>query len=102
LNGTTVQRLLATVNASKLELPGVDLGSGAIFNRSVPERFWTTQIILDKSVPFPGALFLGMSIKVGTGVVEYQKLFAEGMSFYAETLKALDLESPYLAGTGKS
>jgi len=43
-----------------------------------------------------------MSNQSGTGFVEYQKLFAEGMSFYAETLKALDLESPYLAGTGKS
>jgi hypothetical protein len=100
LKGVTVERFLARVNPNKLELPGVDLGSGAILNRSIPERYWTTQLVLDRSVPFPGALFLGLSIKIGTGAVEYEKLFVEGMSLYAEALKALDLESPYLAGSG--
>jgi hypothetical protein len=101
LKGTTIEQLLATINPTKLDLPGVDLGSGAIFNRSIPERFWTTQLTLDKSAGFPGALFLGLSIKIGTGAVEYKKLFAEGMSFYGEVLRTLDLESPYLAGLSK-
>jgi hypothetical protein len=39
LKGTTVDEFLSKFSPKKIELPGVDLGSGAIFNRSVPERF---------------------------------------------------------------
>jgi hypothetical protein len=98
LKNTTVEQFLSGINAKKLELPGVDLGGGAIFNRSIPERFWTTQITLDRSVPFPGALFLGLNIKIGTGVIEYARAFEEGMSYYEATLKVLDLESPKVPG----
>lgn len=101
LKGTTIDQFLSKFSPKKIELPGVDLGSGAIFNRSVPERYWTTQTTLDRSAAFPGALFLGLSIKIGTGLVDYEKLFAEAMSYYEATLKGLDLESPYLAGTSK-
>jgi len=100
LKGETVERFLATINPSKLALPGLDIGSGAIFNRSIPERYWTTQLVLDRSAPFPGALFLGLSVKIGIAEVEYEKLFAEGMSLYLEALKALNLESPNMAGLG--
>src|SRR5262249_37782038 len=65
LKGTTVEQFLSGINVKKFELPGVDLGRGAIFNRSIPERHWTTQITLDKSVPFPGALFFGLSNRKG-------------------------------------
>jgi hypothetical protein len=102
LKGETVDKFLSKFSQKKIELPGVDLGTGAIFNRSVPERYWTTQTTLDRSAAFPGALFFGLNIKIGTGLVEYEKLFAEAMSYYAATLKALDLESPYVAGTSKS
>lgn len=98
LKGAPVEKVLAAVGTKNVDLPGVDLGSGAIFNRSVPEKYWTTQVTVDKSAAFPGGLFLGLNIKIGTGNVEYRKLFEEGMSFYAEVLRALDLESPYLAG----
>jgi hypothetical protein len=97
LKGASVDEFLSKFSPKKFELQGVDLGSGVIFNRSVPERFWTTQITLDRSVPYPGALFFGLNIQIGTGEVEYAKLFDEAMSYYAGIMKAMDLESPYLA-----
>jgi hypothetical protein len=98
LKGATVEKILAAVGPKKLDLPGVDLGSGLIINRSVPEKYWTTQLVIDRSAAFPGGLFLSVNIKVGTGAVEYGKLFEEGMSFYADILRVLGLESPFLAG----
>lgn len=101
LKGKTVDEFLSTFSPKKLELQGVDLGTGVIFNRSVPERFWTTQVTLDRSVPHPGGLFLALSIQIGTGEVEYSKLFDEAVSYYSGIMKTLDLESPYLAATSK-
>ena len=99
--GTTVEKILTAIGPKK-ELPGLDLGSGAIFNRSIPERYWTTQLILDKSAAISGGLFLGFNVKIGIGSVEYGKLFQEAMAFYAENMKVLDLETPYLVGIKSS
>lgn len=96
LEGLKLEEVLANVNPKKTALPGLDLGSGAIFNRAIPDKSWTVQLIMDKSQAYPGALFLSFTIKIGASRVDYKSLFAEGMSFYTKVLKEFDLVSPNL------
>jgi hypothetical protein len=75
-------------------LPGFDLGTGVIQHRSIPERKWVTQLIVDRSQLIPGALFISLFIRIESGKLEYGALLAEGRKFFETAVGELGLVVP--------
>ncbi len=90
----SVDEFLKATSPKPLKSTGFDLGTGAIFHRSVPEKKWVTQLTLDRSQYIPGSLFIGLSIRIETGPVNYDSLLVEGRSYFAEVLGELGLRLP--------
>ncbi len=94
LKEASADEFLKATNPKKLKSAGFDLGTGAIFHRSVPQKKWVTQLILDRSQSIPGALFIGLSIRIEAGLVNYDSLLVEGRTYFGEFLGELGLTLP--------
>jgi hypothetical protein len=94
LKDGAVEEFLRTINPSSIKSAGIDLGSGAAFYRAVPERLWTTKLTIDKSLHFPGALFVAFQLSVASGTVEYDSLFADAREYFGNALGELGLALP--------
>ncbi len=94
LKETSVDEFLKAKNPATLKSTGFDLGTGAIFHRSVPERKWVTQLTMDRSQYIPGSLFIGLSIRIETGTVDYDSLLVEGRTYFQEFVGTLGLSLP--------
>ncbi len=90
----SVDEFLKATNPKPLRSAGFDLGTGAIFHHSVPEKKWVTQLTLDRSQYIPGSLFIGLSIGIETGPVNYDSLLGEGRAYFANALGELGLSLP--------
>ncbi len=89
-----VDDFLRATTSRTLKSAGIDLGTGTTFHRSVPDRKWITRLMLDKSQYIPGALFLGLSIKIESGLVEYDSLLEQGREYFQESIAELGLNLP--------
>ncbi|MGH9687724.1 MAG: hypothetical protein ACRD5K_11600 [Candidatus Acidiferrales bacterium] len=98
LKGPTVDEFLKNIYPNPIKSAGLDLGSGGVFYRAVPEKAWTIQLTIDKSQQFPGGLFIGLRLNVATGLVDYNLLFTDGRQYLAKALTDLGLALPELAG----
>jgi hypothetical protein len=94
LKGTSVDEFLKARSPKTLKLAGFDLGTGVIFHRSVPEKKWVTQLTLDRSQFMQGALFVGLLIRIETGVIDYESLLAQGREYFQEMIDGLELTLP--------
>lgn len=94
LKEASVDDFLRTVNPRAIKSAGFDLGAGAIFHRSVPERKWVTRLMLDKSQYIPGALFVGLLIKIEGGPTDYDSLLEQGRGYFQESIGELGLILP--------
>ena len=91
LKGMAVEEFLKTLNTNPIKSAGIDLGSGVTFYRAVPAKLWTTKLTIDKSLLFSGALYIGLSIAVASGTVDYESLLAEGREYFVNALAELGL-----------
>ncbi len=64
---STPQEVLKAVNTRELKSAGISVGSGAIFNYTVPSRNWETQLLIDKSRHLAGGLFISLDVRIHTG-----------------------------------
>lgn len=94
LKDVAVDEFLTTINPDAVRSAGVDLGSGAVFYRAIPDKSWTTKLTIDKSQHFSGALFIGLNITVANGRVNYESLLTEGREYFVQALAALGLALP--------
>jgi hypothetical protein len=94
LKEASVDDFLRTVNPRTMKSAGFDLGAGAIFHRSVPERKWVVRLMLDRSQYIPGALFVGLSIRIESGLVDYESLLTQGRGYFQESIGELGLILP--------
>ena len=90
------RRLLFLRNLTKAHASfgGLNIGGGIILHRLVPERKWRVEVVIDKSKPIAGALYIGLTIFVETEFISYEKTLADGRDYFNEILKFLDLELP--------
>jgi hypothetical protein len=91
---STPEQVLRGVNIRELKSAGISLGNGAIFNFSVPQKNWETQLIMDRSKHLNGALFVSLAVTVRSGEVEYAKLLEEGRAYFRGILSELELSIP--------
>ncbi len=94
LKGPTVDEFLKSIYRNPIKSAGLDLGSGAVFYRALPEKAWTVQLTIDKSQQFPGALFIGLRLNIATGAVDYDLLFADGRQYLVKALTDLGVTLP--------
>jgi hypothetical protein len=94
LTGIAADEFLRTINANRIKSGGTDLGTGVSFYRAVPEKLWTTKLTMDKSLHFSGALFIGLTIAVASGTVDYEALLKEGREYFVNALAELGLAVP--------
>jgi len=96
LKGSTVEHFLATINTRNLNSAGISIGNGAVFNYRVPEKNWTTQIVVDRSVLLAGAVYLSLALSVPGDMLDYVRLLGEARYYLGEVLRELDLNLPEL------
>lgn len=94
LKESPVEDYLKSRTRGTSKLPGFDLGSGVILHRSIPERKWVTQLIVDRSQFIPGALFISLLIKIESNALEYESLLVEGRRFFESAVGELGLVVP--------
>ena len=97
LKEMTTDDFLRTINPKPIKSAGIDLGSGAVFHRAIPEKSWITQLTVDKSQGIPGALFIGLSILIAGGKLDYDSLLGDGREYFRNALGELGLILPELA-----
>jgi hypothetical protein len=85
---------LKRISPNPIKSAGIDLGSGTVFYRAVPERSWTTQLTLDKSQHIPGGLFIGLKVAIASGTVNYDSLLTQGAEYLRNALGDLGLALP--------
>ena len=88
---------LRTINPTPIKSAGIDLGSGAVFHRAIPQKSWITQLTIDKSQGISGALFIGLTISIAGGKLDYDSLLADGREYFRNALSDLGLILPELA-----
>lgn len=91
---STPQEVLKAVNTRELKSAGISVGSGAIFNYTVPSRNWETQLLIDKSRHLAGGLFISLDVRIHTGEIDYAQLIMDGRKYLADALAELDLVIP--------
>lgn len=94
LKDASVDDFLRTTYPRTVKSAGFDLGTGVVFHRSVPERKWVTRLMLDRSQYIPGALFVGLSIKIETKLLDYESLLIQGRGYFQESIAPLGLTLP--------
>jgi hypothetical protein len=94
LKGVATDDFLRTISPDHFKSGGIDMGSGAVFYRAVPEKLWTTKLTIDKSEHFPGAVFLGLKIDVGSPTLDYDSLLLDGQAYFAKLLDDFGLALP--------
>ena len=67
-------------------------GTGAIFHWSQPEKSWTTQLVLDKSVVVPDGLYLMFTLDVAKNVIPFANIAVEARSYLDAIIAQLGLE----------
>jgi len=92
LKASTAEEVLKAISRIGLKSGGVDGGTGVIFHWTVPQRNWTTQLVLDHSVVVAGGLFMMFSLTVTADVVDYVSLASDGRSYFNALLDELGLE----------
>lgn len=96
IKGLAVEQFLRTVNARDLKSAGTSRGNGAIFNYTVPEHNWTTQVIVDRSVLVADALYLNLTLGFPGDMLDYPQLLSKGRYYLAQVLGELNLSLPEL------
>ena len=91
---STPQEVLKAVNARELKSAGISVGSGAIFNYTVPSRNWETQLLVDKSRHLTGGLFISLDVRIHAGEIDYAQLIMDGRKYLADALAELDIVMP--------
>lgn len=94
LKAAAVDEFLKRINPNPIKSAGIDLGSGTVFYRAVPDKSWTTKLTIDKSQHFLGGLFIGLSITVANATVDYDSLLADGREYFVNAISDLGLELP--------
>lgn len=97
LKAAAVDEFLKKLNPNPIRSAGIDLGSGAVFYRAVPDKSWTTKLTIDKSQHFLGGLFIGLNITVANATVDYGSLLADGREYFVNAMSELGLELPDLS-----
>jgi hypothetical protein len=97
LKETPILKWLRLANGD-IPIAGQSQGAGAIFYWSVPEKAWTTQLVIDRSVLLSDGLFLMFSLEVKKDEVVFEDIGREGRAYLETILAKLDLE--FTSGTG--
>jgi hypothetical protein len=92
----TAETILKSVNPKGLKSGGISVGNGAIFNYSIPEKSWETQLTVDRSRYLNGAVFVNLSITISDGTPNYDKILSEGRIYLRNVLSDLELFIPEL------
>lgn len=78
---------------------GVSKGTGVIFHWDVPDKHWTTQLTLDRSVFYEDGLFLLLSIECFSDNLDLPAVLIEGRQYLIAVLQEIGVE---LAGERKN
>jgi hypothetical protein len=87
---------LKTVGPKSPKAGGIDKGNGAIFHWEVPDRSWSTQLVLDRSLVISGGLYAMFTLLVLKDMVNYSELLTEGRTYLAALFGELGLDFPEL------
>lgn len=88
---STARDILGSICARSLKPGGLDLGTGVIFHWEVPERNWTTQFVLDRSVVVKDGLYMMFTLVVTGDVSDYASCARDGRSYLEDVLGDLGL-----------
>ena len=94
LEGEAGDACLRRIGPAAPKSGGVGQGSGAIFHWEVPDRQWTTQLLVDKSLVVPDGLFLLFYLTIGVDKVDFFDIAASGEKYFSSILKELNLDLP--------
>jgi hypothetical protein len=98
----TPQHVLKKLNVQELINAGINVGSGAIFNYTVPSKKWETQLLIDKSKYLAGGLFISLDLVLHSGEIDYSQLISDGRDYLATVLGELGIVVPGISGKGLS
>ena len=70
---------------------GNDRGSGVIFHWDVPERQWTTQLMIDRSLALEDGLFVMFTLRVASDAIDYDAVAKDGKDYLETVLRELRL-----------
>lgn len=73
---------------------GVRRGAGVIFHWDVPERGWTAQLTLDRSLLVKDGLFLLLSIEVLQDHLDFPSILAQAGQYLLDVLEEIGLALP--------
>ncbi len=96
LKNASVEEFLKSVGPKSPKTGGVNKGNGAIFHWEVPDRKWSTQLVLDRSLVIPGGLYTMLTLLVFGDIVNYPELLGEGRAYLGAVLGELGLNFPEL------
>jgi len=89
---STVEKVLGSAGMKSLKSGGLDKGTGVIFHWSVPERNWTTQLVLDRSVVLEGGLYMMFTLMVVGDDMDYDSLGRDGRTYLDGLLSELGIK----------
>jgi hypothetical protein len=94
LKGTTADDFLRNLTKDHAGFGGLNIGGGLILHRVVPDKKWRVELIIDKSKPIAGAIYIGLTVFIDDNKLNYESLLADGRKYFREILEHLGLELP--------
>jgi hypothetical protein len=94
LKGITVDDFLRNLTRSHASFGGLNIGGGIILHRIVPDKKWRVELIVDKSKPIPGALYMGLTLDIEANELNYDSLLTDGRTYFVDILRYFELELP--------
>ena len=95
---SSARDLLGSINKRSVKSGGLDLGTGLILHWEVPERNWTTQLVLDRSLVVTDGLYMMFTLLAPGSVSDYATLAKSGRTYLEAVLSELGLT---FGGTSK-
>lgn len=83
--------VLRPICANPVKSAGFDLGAGVVLHWEVPDRSWTTQLVLDRSLTVKDGLYIMFTLLVRGEVLDYATLARDARSYIENVLGELGL-----------
>jgi hypothetical protein len=88
---STAKEVLRSICTKSVSSGGLDKGAGAIFHWDVPDRHWTTQLALDRSVVVKDGLYMMFTLLVADDIADYESLARDSRSYLENVLGEIGL-----------
>jgi hypothetical protein len=91
VGNSTAREILGSIYARSVKSGGLDSGTGVIFHWEVPDRSWTTQLVLDRSVVVADGLYVMFTLIVQGHISDYVALAKDARMYVDAVLGELGL-----------